>query len=151
MATEEAVKLDTQTCAACKHEKHVGRECRIMLTENGLPTGKVCGCSDVHARKADKGKAGGWHLLPWVVIEKLAEIYDYGSRKYAANSWQDVPPDPETKATPRERYEQAMFRHWGAFKKGEWLDPESGKPHLAHFLWGAVAVFWFELRDRGQV
>ncbi len=143
-------KIDLNLCPSCHHTKHVGRNCGYQPPAPPAPLKPVapCECNDTHARKADKGKTGGWHLLPWDVLGHVADIYDYGSRKYAANSWQDVPPDPETKATPRERYEQAMFRHWAAFKRGEWLDPESHKPHLAHFCWGALAVFWFELKER---
>lgn len=141
--------IDFSKCQVCKHAKHIGRDCGEIL--NPLhPAGddNRCKCDDIQARKNTHGKTGGWHLLPWSVLAKVAEIYDYGSRKYKANSWQDVPPDPDTGATPRERYEQAMFRHWEYFKGGEWLDPESGKPHLSHFIWNALAVFWFELQDR---
>lgn len=142
-----AAKLDLALCPQCQHPKHFGRVCGEVL-DPVLPAGEenCCQCSDANTRKADRGKQGGWHLLPWEILGYVAEIYNYGRRKYAANSWQSVPADPETGASPQERYEDAMFRHWSAFKRGEWLDPESGKPHLAHFCWGALTVFWFALR-----
>lgn len=142
------MSLDLNLCPACQHEKHVGRVCQIVkLTDQGLPTHEVCGCDDAKARKADSGKVGGFSLIPWNVLAGLADIYDYGRKKYAANSWQTVPPD-EHGRTAEERYEDAMFRHWGAYKRGEWLDPESKKPHLFHFLWGAVAMCWFGMKRR---
>jgi hypothetical protein len=150
----KAPKLDLSLCAACQHPKHVGRRCdqsgEVDRRDGRGLVIEICTCDDARARKDDRRKQGGWHLLPWTVIGYVADIYDYGSRKYAANSWQNLPPDPETHATAKERYEQAMFRHWGAYKKGEWLDPESGKPHLAHFIWGALAVMWFELKERSE-
>lgn len=107
-----------------------------------------CDCNDVKSRKADTGKVGGFSLLPWDVLRGLASIYDYGRKKYAANSWQTVPPDKDGR-TAEERYEDAMFRHWDAHKSGEFLDPESHLPHLYHFLWGAVAVCWFSNQKTG--
>jgi hypothetical protein len=102
----------------------------------------------VKSRKADTGKSGGFSLIPWGVIAGLAAIYDYGRKKYAANSWQTVPPDKDGR-TAEERYEDAMFRHWESHKAGEFLDPESGKPHIYHFLWGAVAMCWFSNQKTG--
>jgi hypothetical protein len=144
------VKIDLTKCPACQHEKHTGNVCKVVV-DNLLAGGsypamnKLCGCTDANARKADTGKREGFSLLPWDVITGLAAVYAYGRKKYAANSWQTVPPDAQGR-TAEERYEEAMFRHWSDFKKGEWRDPESGLPHLYHFLWNAVAICWFNDR-----
>lgn len=140
-------------CPSCTHPKHTGGVCGLeigtRINNEGLTEPVRCSCSDAQARKADKGKVGGFHLLPWSVLTGLAAIYDYGRKKYAANSWQEVPPDGEGR-TAEERYEDAMFRHFGAFKEGKWLDPESKLPHLYHALWGMVALCWFNDKKRKE-
>ncbi|WWO60245.1 hypothetical protein [Xanthomonas phage SB3] len=60
-------------------------------------------------------------------LEGVADVLTFGARKYAADSWQHVPDGLR-------RYEGAAMRHKSARLKGEWLDPESGKPHIYHEL-----------------
>lgn len=60
-------------------------------------------------------------------LEGISEVLTFGARKYAADSWQAVPDGIR-------RYEGAAMRHKSARLKGEWLDPESGKPHIYHEL-----------------
>jgi hypothetical protein len=43
------------------------------------------------------------------------------------------------------KYSDALQRHWGAHLSGEIIDPESGKPHLDHVGWNAMALL--EMRD----
>jgi hypothetical protein len=140
--------IDFSKCQVCGHPKHIGRTCGH---EDVVPPGyppRTCDCSDAQARKNSKGKKGGYYLVPWKSIEDLATIYYYGAQKYEANSWRKVPPDPDTKATTKERYIDAMMRHWTLYMQGEWLDKESNLPHLHHFLWGAMAVNELERDER---
>ena len=56
----------------------------------------------------------------------LLKVLDYGAEKYGVdNNWQHV-------LDARRRYYDALMRHIAAWWDGEWLDPESGLPHLAH-------------------
>jgi hypothetical protein len=80
----------------------------------------------------------------------VAGIYEYGAKKYAANSWREVPVDQETGETPVERYFNAMMRHIIAWRRGEWLDPESGHAHLAHALWGVIALIELSMDEMGK-
>ena len=48
-----------------------------------------------------------------------------GSAKYAPGNWM------KQIDTPQEVI-NCIFRHWSAMCMGEWLDPESGLPHLSH-------------------
>lgn len=142
-------ELDFSLCPSCQHPKHIGGPCTHKYP--GPPGDEKeypCQCSDAQARKQSKGKPGGFHLLPWRAITALAGIYAYGAKKYAANSWRDVPIDPETGETPIERYFNAMMRHLIAWLGGEWLDKESGHPHLAHAMWGMVALFELSMDER---
>jgi hypothetical protein len=63
----------------------------------------------------------------------VAQVSEYGSRKYTWGGWQTVP-DGE------QRYLDAAMRHILAAASGEKVDPESGLLHLAHAAWGLMAV-----------
>lgn len=142
-------ELDLNLCPSCQHPKHIGKNCpHIFPSPPGDSNEYGCPCTDAQARKQSRGKAGGFHLVPWRAITALAGIYAYGARKYAANSWREVPIDPETGETPVERYFNAMMRHVIAWREGEWFDKESGHSHLAHALWGMVALFELSMDER---
>ena len=56
-------------------------------------------------------------------LAAIAESLQYGADKYDRGNW-SLCQDPE-------RYEAACLRHMLAYHNGEYIDPESGKPHLA--------------------
>ena len=66
-------------------------------------------------------------LLPVEPIEEVANILTYGANKYKPNSWRGVEDGIE-------RYYSALMRHLVAWRKGEDLDKESDKRHLAHAM-----------------
>ena len=39
------------------------------------------------------------------------------------------------------------MRHLVAWRMGEWIDPESKLPHLAHVTWNGIALLWKGLKD----
>lgn len=80
-----------------------------------------------------------WDLLPLDLVEKVVEVYSFGARKYAPNSWQGLPDGYE-------RYKAAFMRHVVAFEKGEAKDAESGLHHLAHAAWNGLAMLYFGMR-----
>lgn len=94
------------------------------------------------SRKNDKadGKLR-WELLPLRLVKRIVEVYDFGAKKYGANSWQNLPDGYN-------RYKAAMFRHIVAFEDGEDKDPESGLHHLAHAAWNSLAMLYFALKGR---
>lgn len=122
-------------CPSCKHTQHVAHHCAQEVgTEEheGVTLPRYCGCTPDKAIKADNGKAKGWRLLAWDVIPELLDIYNYGIAKgYLADSWRNVAVD---------RYEDALMRHMAAHLRGEVRDPESGKRHIAHVAWNALAI-----------
>ena len=75
-------------------------------------------------RKFDQEKLR-WDLVPWDSVEQIVDVLTYGAKKYAPDNWKSVPEG-------RTRYFAALCRHLFAWWRGEKIDPESGKPHLAH-------------------
>jgi hypothetical protein len=75
-------------------------------------------------RKDDAGKPR-FDLMPPVAELKIAEVLEYGARKYAPDNWRKVD-------NPEARYLAAALRHINAWRNGERRDPESGLSHLAH-------------------
>lgn len=81
-----------------------------------------------------------WDLLPLDLIEKLVEVYHFGAKKYAPNTWKGLP-DGEN------RYRAALMRHLTAHFKGELRDAESGLLHMQHLAWNAIALLHFAIEQ----
>jgi hypothetical protein len=77
-------------------------------------------------RKYDGNKLE-YGLLPPLALEATVDVLTFGAQKYERDNWKKVPDS-------KRRYFDALERHVWAWKKGEKLDPESGKHHLAHAL-----------------
>ena len=84
------------------------------------------------SKKYDQGKLR-WDLLPLNLIEKVVEIYTFGAEKYGANTWQNL-------EDGYNRYKAAMFRHLMEFEKGNVIDDESGREHMAHMVRNGIAM-----------
>ena len=89
--------------------------------------------------KYDSGK-NLWNLLPMGQIEKIVEILTFGANKYTANSWQQV-------ENGVERYYAALLRHIVDWRKGENIDPESQKTHLAHAACNILFLMYLTEED----
>lgn len=63
-------------------------------------------------------------LLPPLAQERIAEVFTYGSKKYSSWNWAN--------GIEYSRLYGALQRHLTAWYKGEEIDPETGKSHLAH-------------------
>ena len=88
-------------------------------------------------KKFDEGKAR-WDLLPIDVIEEAVDILTFGADKYGDNNWQKV---------DKKRYVAAFFRHFASYLKGDMIDEESGRHHLAHALTNIIFLFWKEKHE----
>lgn len=87
--------------------------------------------------KADGGKIRPT-LVPVSLIRAVAEVREYGCRKYH---------DPDNwKKVADVRYKNALYRHWLAFLDGEERDPESGLPHLWHIA--CNVAFLIEMEEK---
>lgn len=87
------------------------------------------------AIKHDKGKLR-WDLLPIRPIVELVKVYTFGAEKYGDRNWENGLPD--------DRWYAAVMRHIASWRMGEKHDPESGLHHLAHAMFGLVAIMFFE-------
>jgi hypothetical protein len=76
-------------------------------------------------------------LVPHEAVVSLAQVLTFGANKYSPNGWQKLP-------NAKSRYEDAMLRHFYAYKAGELIDPESGLSHLKHALTNLAFLVYFE-------
>jgi hypothetical protein len=65
------------------------------------------------------------HLVPPALVIWVSEIFKFSAKKYGPYNWRE-------KAVVKSIYLDAIERHLLRMKDGEWIDPESGKPHAAH-------------------
>jgi hypothetical protein len=68
-----------------------------------------------------------FHLIPLAPLAYLARVFEHGAAKYGPFNWRET----GVKASV---YISAILRHLFAWTEGEDLDPDSGKPHLAHVM-----------------
>lgn len=85
-----------------------------------------------------------WDLLPLAEIEDIVRVYTEGAKKYADNSWQDIPDGFN-------RYLGALMRHLVAYTKGERFDSDTGCMHLAQVVWNAIAILYYDKHNKGLV
>lgn len=81
--------------------------------------------------KADKDKLR-FSLLPWKSLTEVVRVFEHGARKYSVDGWKTVPGG-------RERYTEAIGRHFAAIMCGEKVD-EDGLNHLACIAANAMIV-----------
>lgn len=73
-------------------------------------------------------------------VEGVAEVLTFGAKKYAPNSWQTV-------EDGKRRYEDALYRHWLSYLRGEETDKESGLSHLKHIACNAMFLLYLNKKE----
>lgn len=86
--------------------------------------------------KHDAGKPR-FDLIDPYFHEDVAIVLTDGAQEYGDYNWMKI---------EKERYIAALERHLNAFKKGEMIDPKSGKPHMAHVACNAMFLHYFGRR-----
>jgi hypothetical protein len=76
-------------------------------------------------------------LMPPLATERIAEVFTFGAKKYSDWNW--------SKGMEYSRLYGAMQRHITAWYKGESIDPETGKSHLAHA--GCCVMMLLEMEE----
>ena len=77
------------------------------------------------------------HLIPPVASEQMAlallsgAYNPDGTERYGPWNWRDAGINITT-------YVGAIKRHTDGIMAGEWIDPKSGHPHMAHIMAGAA-------------
>lgn len=95
---------------------------------------------EVQALHYSKGKLG-IDQIPVDVLAELGLVYSYGEVKYARNNWK--------KGTDWSQFVGSLKRHLMAWELGEDVDPESGCLHLAHVLWNAATLIYYDKHELG--
>jgi hypothetical protein len=76
------------------------------------------------------------HLIPIPAMQGLAQVLEFGERKYDAYNW--------TKGMDWSRMYGAALRHLTSHMNGEDRDPESGLSHLDHALFCLSVLSTYE-------
>lgn len=99
-------------------------------------------------KKYDTGKTKIAMVLGYFspAVEFLGIVGTYGSVKYGGDAYWDY--NWKEVKYAKERYADAAMRHFNSYLGGEWLDKESGLPHLAHAAWNIMALLTLELSER---
>jgi len=92
------------------------------------------------AKKYDKGKLR-YDLLPPDVLAEVVRVMTDGAEKYGDRNWE--------KGMSWGRVFGAGMRHAWRFWRGETVDPESGRPHLAHAIVNMVFLLSYSIRGVG--
>ncbi len=81
-----------------------------------------------------------WSLLPLAPLKKVIKVLEFGANKYSVDNWKSV---------SKERYKDALWRHWIAYCEDEnSVDEESGECHLAHLLCCGLFLLWFKIKGK---
>lgn len=90
-------------------------------------------------RKYDSGKPR-YSLLPPLALEEVVHVLTFGSQKYEDFNWMKV-------ENANDRYFSAANRHLWQWKRGEMLDDETKRHHLASAITNLMFILEMELND----
>lgn len=126
-----------KVCSNCKHQQTpVCKECYWTVDDGPIHWEERKRMSQ--KAKADAGKPRPT-LVPVSLIEAVTAVRMYGNEKYHdPENWRQVEP---------QRYQDALYRHWLSYLKGEKCDPESGLPHLWHLACNAAFLIEMEGKE----
>ncbi len=108
--------------------------------------------ADKEATKHDSEKVR-FDLVPVRALESVADVFTYGAvgkpnpdgtSGYGVGNWK------QGKGFKWSRLIRPCFSHLTAFMRGENLDPESGKPHLAHLACCVLMLLEHYLTKHGD-
>lgn len=81
-----------------------------------------------------------YSLLPALALEEVVYVLTFGSQKYADFNWMKVPEADD-------RFFSAANRHQWQWKRGEKIDSESKRHHLASAITNLMFILEMELMD----
>lgn len=79
-----------------------------------------------------------WNLFDMVDIEGVVDVYTLGAKKYADNNWQKI---------DRQRYGDALMRHFKTIRTPARYDEELGCLHSYQVIWNCMTLMWMDDRD----
>ena len=93
-------------------------------------------------RKYDSGKPR-YSLLPPLALEEIVHVLTFGSQKYEDFNWMKV-------QNANDRYFSAANRHLWQWKRGEIMDEETKRHHLASAITNLMFILEMELMNGSQ-
>lgn len=81
------------------------------------------------AERKNEGKPQ-YSLLPLDYLEQAVKVLEFGAKKYAR--------DNHRKGLVSTEVLDSLLRHISALQRGEYIDPESGLPHIGHIQCNAI-------------
>lgn len=101
---------------------------------------------DGTGKKYDTGKpmiGTAMRVFP-LSMEALGAVIEFGTHKYPQpDNWKKV-------EGANYRYLDSLMRHLIKHLKGQEFDEETGKPHLAHVVWNALAILELYLMGKNE-
>jgi hypothetical protein len=93
------------------------------------------------AFKDDKHKTS-ISLVPGEVIEEIARVMEFGSRKYSPHGWRE--------GMDHSRLIDAALRHIYRYMRGVDKDEESGHSHISHAATNLMFLVYYLQHDLGK-
>lgn len=93
------------------------------------------------AKHFDDNKVTLQNILAMSGLDEVANVGQYGAKKYGL--WNFM------KGAEWMRYLGSCARHIAAVIRGEWLDLESGLPHLAHCAFNCLIILTWHQTGKG--
>jgi len=91
-------------------------------------------------RKLDHGKLR-FTLFPVEAINPILQVLEFGAAKYSVGGWRKV-------EGAKERYANALHRHFVDYLSGEKVDHDSGLPVLAHLAVNAIFLLALDVSEK---
>jgi hypothetical protein len=86
--------------------------------------------------KYDEGKARIDLIEPDFEME-MALVLTEGAKVHGEGSWKTI-------EKPVQRYTAALMRHTNAMRRGELIDPSTGRSHASHIAINAMFLHYFQ-------
>jgi len=119
----------------------VERYIEVMHVQPGPRTGAfILQTHDEDGAQKFDDKKNRLDLLPFEALEEIGWVMTYGAKKYAPHNWR--------KGMATERVIGAALRHIFSWAKGDKIDPESGRSHLAHAVCMLLFAITFEQQGK---
>ena len=131
-----------------RREKFLAEMKEIALYPDLKADSFTCSTPDGKAQhepgaKLDAGKVRAGLVIGGFsrALHEVSKVGTYGANLYTPYGWIKV-------ENGKERYTDAMLRHFLREEAGEERDPESSLPHAAHLAWNALARLDLMIREK---
>ncbi len=91
-------------------------------------------------RKLDAGKLR-FSLFPIEALNPILQVLEHGAAKYSVGGWRQVPDG-------KQRYADALHRHFVDYLSGHTVDKDSGLPVLAHLAVNAIFLLALDVGEK---